>query len=304
MSGIWYILRDADRYVYHYTRARTLTDIILPRRTLRLSRFQALNDPKETKNFRVAGAAWGEDLHPSVLDTFSHCLKENWRIACFSSDPGEAVFRAKDDLGAAQLQAMHERGHSRPRMWAQYAENHAGACLVFDREALDSAFNDLAADLGANVFSGKVIYDDTRVAPSLSLGPFTASMNDVRWFGVEEAARRHGLRFWRQLFLTKNVDWSAEREFRWLLYGAHKGEVLVNIAGCLRGVLLGSEFPTQLERKVRFQTATLGVDLARMDWNNGIPEIHTIVPLKVTDKFTPLQILSRAIRATWKTRGQ
>jgi hypothetical protein len=268
------MLRDAERYLYHYTRASTLTEFILPQRRLRLSSFQTLNDPKEAMDFQVSGGAWGDDLPVGILDDFSARLKQHWRIACFSSDPAEAAFGGNDLLGASQLQKMHERGHSRPRMWAQYAENHSGACVVVDKLALSAAFETLASKLGFDVFSGPICYQNMPIAQST--GPFMADMNDVRRYGVQAAATKHGLRFWRRLFLTKNTDWSAEREFRWLMHGKRDGEVFVDLTNCLRGVLLGQNFPDRLLPETQRLAAQLGIELARMDWKNGIPQIRTM----------------------------
>ncbi len=275
MSGdVWYMLRSAERYLYHYTRSSTLTKFILPDQKLRLSPFQNLNDPREAKSFQISGGAWGDDLHIGILDNFAAHLKQHWRVACFSSDPTEAVFGGNDLLGASQLEAMHERGHSRPRMWAQYAENHSGACLVLDKRALSSAFESLGARLDLKVFSGPISYQNTPIAPKLTIGPFMAHMDEVRRYGVEEAAKRHSLHFWQGLFLTKNTDWSAEREFRWLLYGKHHGDVFVDLAHCIKGVLVGPSFPEHLLAKTQQLAAQTGLELARMDWKNGIPQIR------------------------------
>lgn len=278
MSDIWFMLSKADRYLYHYTRAETLTRFILPSKSLKLSSFHGLNDPRENKAFRINGGAWGDDLPPNVLDDFARLLKNDWRIACFVSDPPSAAFNSPDRLGAEQMQAMHDRGHSRPRMWAQYADNHKGACLVFDKAALATQFAELGARMGLEVLSGPVEYENVRVAPRLELGAFCADMNGVRRFGLEEASRRHARQFWRELFLTKNTDWSAEYEFRWLLNGKSEGDLFVPIGGTLRGVLVGSEFPEALEAPVRDCAGALDVKLARMDWSNGIPQIRIMIP--------------------------
>jgi len=284
VSDIWYMLGNADRYLYHYTGAHTLTQRILPDQTLRLSPFQRLNDPRETKDFRLSGADWGDDMSPAVLDDLAIRLKREWRVACFVSDPTEAVFSDKERLGADQLQAMHERGHSRPRMWAQYAESHTGACLVFDKQALAKTFADVARQTGLKAFSGLVHYQNTPVVPRLSIGPFTVSLNDVRRHGPIEAARRHGERFWRELFLTKNRDWEAEREFRWLLNGEYEGELYVRFAGCLNGLLLGPRFPEGLKSEVGRHADVLGIEVAIMEWNNGIPQIMPSLPRLLQDQ--------------------
>ncbi len=51
MNDLWYALQREDRYLYHYTRAETLVDHILPSESLRFSRFQNVNDPRESKDW-------------------------------------------------------------------------------------------------------------------------------------------------------------------------------------------------------------------------------------------------------------
>ncbi|MGD9980436.1 MAG: DUF2971 domain-containing protein [Hyphomonadaceae bacterium] len=164
-------------------------------------------------------------------------------------------------------------------MWAQYAENHAGACIVLDKRTITSAFEELGGRLGLQVFSGPIRYQNTPVVPNLEIGPFMANMNEVRRYGLEEAVRRHGLRFWRELFLTKNNDWSAEREFRYLLHGSHSGKVFVDVARCIRGVLVGPSFPDRLLERARHHAVEAGIEIARMDWKNGIPQIRLMTRL-------------------------
>ena len=51
MNDLWYALQREDRYLYHYTRAETLVNHILPSESLRFSRFQNVNDPRESKDW-------------------------------------------------------------------------------------------------------------------------------------------------------------------------------------------------------------------------------------------------------------
>jgi hypothetical protein len=53
------------------------------------------------------------------------------------------------------------RGFSRPRMWQQYAENYCGACMVFDRAALDAAIRS-SVPKGSKLIVDRVRYEERR----------------------------------------------------------------------------------------------------------------------------------------------
>lgn len=52
--SIIYGLRDSERYVYHYTDAKTALNFILKDRTLLLNNFSRTNDPKESKEWSMS----------------------------------------------------------------------------------------------------------------------------------------------------------------------------------------------------------------------------------------------------------
>jgi hypothetical protein len=172
MSDIWYMLQDCERYVYHYTRASTLVDSILPSGQMRFSRFQYVNDPRESKDWLFNYRSVRADLNFAVgpIETkLNQLLKHSWRVGCFASDPYEAlVTREREDRGEDILGALYERGHSRPRMWAQYGDDYSGACLIFEKATLDADIRSFCKGVGSTVHAGKVVYRNPRVVPNLT----------------------------------------------------------------------------------------------------------------------------------------
>jgi hypothetical protein len=281
MGDIWYMLDDHERYVYHYTNASTLAHNILTSGTLRFSNFARLNDPREYKNFDLdvySSGPLGNDC-ADIKSQMEVALKEDWKIACFVIDPVEAVISpATDALGARQLDAMHERGHSRPRMWAQYADGHRGACLVFRKHDLDQAIRSYAGRDGLKVFCGPVSYHNVPVVGSMGPGAFSFSIDNVRRDGVRHTAERHIGRYLSELYLTKNRDWEAEREFRWLLRGAPEKEVLVEFGNSLVGIAIGELFPSELKKAVGRYALDNEISVVTMDWRRAIPQPKPIAP--------------------------
>ena len=120
-----------DQYLYHYTRASTVVEHILPKMRLRFSSFLKTNDPRENKEVH-----FGIVLPHDHVDAFDHKwfqelitrnLKTRVRLLCFTADP-PSIHQYSDDL--------YRRGFCHSRMWAQYADRHTGMCLIFDEAIL------------------------------------------------------------------------------------------------------------------------------------------------------------------------
>ena len=210
---MWLTLSDMDKYIYHYTNASTLKKYILPTQKLRFRTFEHMNDPKEYKDFPI-GAFYSSSTKDDVVDDsilfFSERLKKNWKVACFSADvDGAIVSKVRSDLGEDTVNARYYRGHTRPTMWAHYAGNHSGACLVFKKADLDTQIK-LQAQ-GLQVFSGRVKYVKPSI-PSWGASKYIIDITDVNLLGVELALERHILANIDGLFLEKAVDWKSEQE--------------------------------------------------------------------------------------------
>jgi hypothetical protein len=72
-------------------------------------------------------------LTTEVQQAVDKYLKSAVRLVCFSEDqPDEHPEFGIDEYGREDL----IKGWEHDRMWAQYAENHTGICLFFDRDKL------------------------------------------------------------------------------------------------------------------------------------------------------------------------
>jgi len=98
----------------------------------------------------------------------------------------------------------HHYGFSHSKMWAQYAENHAGICLLFDGKQLDGNLN---KDLGGHckVFRGFVKYDY-----EASVRPYPVFDSDIIEYGVTEGVRNGLFKFYKKNFLFKSPEWKAD----------------------------------------------------------------------------------------------
>lgn len=278
MNDIWYGLQDHERYVYHYTSSSTLADYILPTGKLRFSRFEIVNDPRESKEwifsyFTQIGLELGPEATDPIGTELQKALKHLWRVGCFASDPYEAlVTKQREDQGEDIIGAIYERGHSRPRMWAQYAENYQGACLVFDKEQLDSEIRATATAQGLKVQSGLVDYRNPQVLPKLGKpDALVIFLDEVQRLGFNRFVDVHVERWWKDLFLVKPLDWEQEREFRWLVSGSDD-DFFVDIRKSLVGIVMGDRFPDGCKPAVGDFAQANDVSPAIMDWQNGVPQ--------------------------------
>lgn len=260
-------LLDPGSLLCHYTRAETAFAHILPSGKLRMNPYLAMRDPFENRypHFWVPKGVHAEDghaLYVRVTNELGH-RRGGFRLLSFTRGdmrPGEA-----DDL-------PFRCPWGRPRMWEQYADNHSGVCLVFERERLLAA---IRQELGGDCWEGDVDY---------TLRGFSSSKGaelDLDWFrelGVRQAADQHVVQHYRDLFFLKTEDWAAEYEYR-VVDKTEPGfdqwpppTREVSYGDSLRYVLLNVErFPHwQLPGAVR-AISDAGAKYRTIDWNAGRP---------------------------------
>lgn len=282
---MWYMLPDENNWLYHYTKAETLTEHILPSGKLMFSTFENLNDPRESKDFRFKYGTWASSFSDhadlEVQTTFlNESIKRRWRIGCFVSDPDCAVATAKffdEGRGGEIPQAAFNRGHSRPRMWAQYGDGYKGACLVFDKSALRDCVAAAAENISQPLYEGLITYENPRAVPDINVyDELTIQYDLLKRVGVKKYLDSHVEKFWRNLFFRKAIDWSQEHEYRFAVRGNRNAPLFVDIAPALKGILIGDRFPTVLKSKLAdYLRRNTHVDLAETDWLNGFPQPKT-----------------------------
>jgi len=220
-------------------------------------------------NYSGVSVQWDFDS-VAVSKRINEVLKRSWRIGCFVVDPYEAVeTRAREAKGEDLSGAIYERGHSRPTMWAHYAERDAGACLVFDKSQLDADIRSVSD----SVFVDKVVYRHRRVVPRLGASDYlTLWMPHIEALGFGEALDRHIEDHAKELFFRKAADWQHEREYRWVVAGDHDADYFVPITRSLVAVAMGERFDPCYKGEVRRYAETHGISLANMLWQNGVPQ--------------------------------
>ena len=267
-------LDDPGAWLCHYTRAATAFTHILPTGLLQMNPYSRMRDPFENRRprFRSAAGSGADDnkvwKRLSAIQDEVGRSRDEWRLLSLS----EGAPRDDDDSIVQAFRCPW----SRARMWEQYADDHAGACLVFDRPALVEA---LHHNLGAKgtYRDGSVEYTPAGFAASQA---GTIRLDQFHEASLADDVALHVEHNYRDFFFLKTQDWASEYEYRFVfraddlvqaLSDFLPSEHLVSYGGALRYVVVGEKFPDWQIPGAREVAKHAGVELRRMAWEDGQP---------------------------------
>jgi len=251
----------------HYTKRETALEKILFNKTIRLGKLGLTNDPKETKARSIQVLSDVADrAHKDINKIAKYAekvTKDEWRVFCLTKSLPPIAEKTRKDI----YLNFFLPGYNRPRMWAQYGENHSGVCLIFNGKQLSERFEKLK-DKRHAIFHGSVSYENYDITPSKSL-----DFSDVKSTNPLSAIRRHYLDYYEYYFLSKHPDWRDETEYRWLVHSStnNKKDEFINIEGALTAVLVGEDFPSVYSSTLSELSKKLKVSAGHIEWVNGFP---------------------------------
>lgn len=261
--------------LFHYTTKERAIENILHGMTIRMGPTKATNDPRETDPWFFGMTVKDEENAPSgeeflkINQKIDRILKSSCLISCFTEDAPDPFPELDPDL--YHRKDLGPQGYEHDRMWAQYAGNHTGVCIFFDRDRLVRRMEEHFRGRAGRLLYGPVDYYsevDSRESPFYEL-----SYDEMRHVGVETYARRHQEAFARQLYLTKNPDWANEQEYRFVWIDEDEDEgneaEYVPIEGCISALCLGAHFPEVYEVNVRTIKQHLSVAVHRVYYSYG-----------------------------------
>lgn len=191
-----------DGVLFHYTKFEKFK-LIMEDLTLLPSSFERLNDMNE-------GNVHNMNLSQNFMIMYNtdKYIKEKCRIICFSQN--------------YDIKGFGQEGTNHPAMWAHYADNSNGVCIVIDKEAFISKNKDIFEnhfykfeDVEYNLFNTP---DDEKI-------DFDAETE-------QEFIKKN----WKPLFFLKHKDWENEDEHR-LFIMDYDGKL--SIDGCIKYIVLG-----------------------------------------------------------------
>src|SRR4051794_19053370 len=133
--------------LFHYTSSKAAVEGILATGRIRLGRLPRTNDPRESMPLEFALGGFISEQDDDLVDdlfefqkTADALVRQSVHLLCLTEDrphPGPVV------------RGAYGTGPVRARMWAAYADNHAGVCLCFDAADLEAAaYRDLTITEG------------------------------------------------------------------------------------------------------------------------------------------------------------
>ncbi|MBQ7361770.1 MAG: DUF2971 domain-containing protein [Bacteroidaceae bacterium] len=191
-----------DGVLFHYTKFEKFK-LIMKDLTLLPSSFERLNDMNE-------GNVHNMNLSQNFMVMYNtdKYIKEKCRIICFTQN--------------YDINGFGQEGTNHPAMWAHYADNSSGVCIVIDKEAFISKNKDILE----NHF-----YKFEDVEYNLFNTPDDEKIN----FEVETEQEFIKIN-WKPLFFLKHKDWENEDEHR-LFIMDYEGKL--SIDGCIKYIVLG-----------------------------------------------------------------
>ena len=275
------VFADNSDAVFHYTKADTALEFILPTKRFRLSLLKNANDPREYKFKLLSMTGWS--LPEGIQSLYNEChpeidriLRHECRIMCLcSNDPVKVI----DDAGQIQEDPIPSTlGWSKPRMWAQYGGNHHGVCLVFSRNALISQFKNCKPDVEWLRYEN-VIYT---TAGKYNFATLDIQGNSLQRSGVKQYCRQHVEVHWRDLFFTKHKDYRDESEFRIVAHDPLSKLESVDLLESLRGIIVGDMMHDVYFPLFERLAADLKIEARQAYWSNGKPHLIGLVKGSVT----------------------
>lgn len=254
--------------LFHYTSATTALDHILLDAQLRLAPPTGLNDPFESGAAYVSFVQDDPDVEPKLrmehFERASALVRSRCRIACLADSSPEG-WNPLDGYGD---------GWTRARMWAQYADLHAGICLAFDRSRLLEAAQEMASRRGLTLYCDAIQYRPRAGEPEPLIQLSASRVKDDLAALIEEKFPR----FAEQFYFRKAWDWSSETEYRLLVHGDVAAFEYVDIRRAVTGIFIGPGLPTARRDDLLARCPHLADHrMFTVYWRNGFPPILPLV---------------------------
>jgi hypothetical protein len=258
----------------HYTSAEAAFDHILPEGKLRLSPYARMRDPLENRDLTFVGSL-PLDGEPEelVLEELTDLMDDaSLRIRRIRDRMLLLSFTVDATADYSDGDEPFMRAWARARMWEQYASNHEGVCVAFDRAR---ALGHLRAQLHA---LGSPTLADVVYTPRGFHGTEAARLPLARFRDDDSGLAAWVVEHEADLYFTKTLDWQAEHEYRVTIFTdktADDGYVYVPFGGAesVRAVILGEHFPQAQVSHAESICERAGVELLMVIWTAGAPRL-------------------------------
>lgn len=262
-----------DLFLYHYTSLSSACKIF-ESNSLKLSNLTNTNDPLEFLSPENCGfSSCGDIDYKKVfyeLRLLGQKRRNYVRMLCFCKDLFCTSEEWKNEKNQDFADNLLFKGLTRSRMWAQYADNHSGACLVFDKSEFQKAFKSLSND-DVEILSDRAInYTNYLAELETSLEDINSGARviyDYSNFYLEEDKKK--------FLFQKCQDYRDENEYRFCLINRALNSpdeaMFVNYGTSLKAVILGQRFSISLNL-----ATPDNVEQFKIMWTFGRPSLLKI----------------------------
>lgn len=234
---------NTEKYLYHYTSMENAYKILYSK-TLKFSDLCSTNDIFEQRPKLIfEDLSDKENINKAkVIREYLTTHRKKIKILCLSTDQ----FNQSDydimceNLTFDQIRAnVTGRGFALPRMWAQYASNSTGVCLVINKQKLFDTIKNQSINITCN--SVKYINShSTHLITNSSLNKMynlIKSNND----NTLQSIILCNSGFVTHNFFCKLSDWKDEREFRIITTAKNRDDIIEinDITSFIEGIVMG-----------------------------------------------------------------
>lgn len=241
---------DSSKYLYHYTDVNKAFKII-DGDSLRFSKVCRTNDTLESK-LKINFDSLRKNEYKNLVEwikLFSDNYSTNLQLLCFSMD---SDLKENNVDNRTCLSDYSGRGFAMPRMWAQYASNNTGVCLVFNKQRISELIEKRLRSLlihNSEVEYKNQLYtydfDRDTINGILELSKIKENYSA---FNIQcHDFLKNNMTFTKYNYFCKLDDWSGEKEFRFLAFNEEELSIR-NSNDALVGVVIGEKIDVTDER--------------------------------------------------------
>lgn len=227
-----------DSFLYHYTTFDNAIKIIY-NNALLFGFLKSTNDifEQKAKIFSESGNLNEMETHEKIkmIRDFFNYSRKNIQLLCFSRDSEEVNLNnslSKD----YKLANVIGRGFALPRMWAQYAENNAGVCFIFNKDKIIemlSDYNYIALDV--KYIDG---YEPNTIS-AVEINKLAQMIESKNKSIITNMIKNKSSLIINDLFY-KLSDWKTENEFRIIIEASDTERTkILDISDTIEGILVG-----------------------------------------------------------------
>lgn len=227
--------QEHPNLLFHFT-TLDRANLILSNNQLRAGNLKSVNDIREAELYLDFLSLMGEETKISKM------LNEECKILSFARN----IISGK---------GIMKYGYKHPRMWAQYADNFKGCCLVIDE-------NEFKKENPQKEYTHGYSIGDIRYVEVIS----DININCDEKEDVYKIIKKSP---YKKIWFTKQKDWSCEKERRIVVFS--KEDAFFNIQKSLRAIIFAQniEEHVQIIYKLIKNDLISHVELYKLQNDNG-----------------------------------